>query len=77
MSRDEAMEEYMFLGLRLSDGVSLDKFEREFGSPCRSVYGTVLDDLVSLDLLICLKTKLRLTRRGLLLSNQVFARFLL
>jgi oxygen-independent coproporphyrinogen-3 oxidase len=77
LSRDQAIEEYMFLGLRMADGVYLDEFEREFGCPCRSFYGRTIDDLVRLELLLCNKTNLRLTRRGMLLSNQVFARFLL
>ena len=77
LSLVEAMEEYMFLGLRLADGVSMDKFELEFGCPCRGVYGTAIDELVRLDLLRSHNTNLRLTRRGMLLSNQVFARFLL
>jgi len=76
LTRNEAMEEYMFLGLRLADGVALKEFEREFGCPCRSVYGTVIDELVSLELLMTDKSRLRLTRRGMLLSNQVFNRFL-
>jgi oxygen-independent coproporphyrinogen-3 oxidase len=61
----------------MSDGIYLDKFEQEFGHPCRVVYGKVIDELVRLDLLLSDKTDLRLTRRGMLLSNQVFTRFLL
>ena len=76
LTRNEAIEEYMFLGLRLADGVTLNEFEREFGCPCRSVYGTVIDEIVSLGLLLCHGNRLRLTRRGMLLSNQVFNRFL-
>lgn len=76
LSREEAMQEYIFLGLRVADGVSLEKFEAEFGSSCRSIYGEVIDGLVRLDLLLCNETDLRLTRRGMLLSNQVFARFI-
>jgi oxygen-independent coproporphyrinogen-3 oxidase len=77
LSQDEAMEEYMFLRLRMADGISLDEFEQEFGRPCRGVYGKVIDELVSFDLLLSHKTDLRLTKRGMLLSNQVFTRFLL
>ena len=77
LSRDEAMQEYMFLGLRLADGVSMDKFELEFGCSCLGVFGKVIDELVLLGLLLYNKTNLRLTRRGMLLSNQVFNRFLL
>lgn len=77
LSLNEAMEEYLFLGLRLADGISLDEFEKEFGCSYLEVYGTVIDQLVGFDLLLCQKNNLRLTRRGMLLSNQVFARFLL
>ncbi len=76
LSRDEALEEYMFLGLRLADGVSLIEFEQEFGSACRDIYGRIIDELVELGLMQCDKMYLRLTRRGRLLSNQVFTRFL-
>jgi oxygen-independent coproporphyrinogen-3 oxidase len=77
LTRDEAMEEFMFLGLRMADGVALDEFELKFGCPCRSVYGTVIDELVSLDLLLCHENRLCLSRRGMLLSNQIFSRLLL
>ncbi|MGB9080413.1 MAG: radical SAM family heme chaperone HemW [Desulfuromonadaceae bacterium] len=72
----DAMAEYMFLGLRLSDGVSLRAFECEFGRSPASVYGSIAADLAGLGLLIQHEDKLALTLRGMLLSNQVFARFL-
>ncbi|MSN27305.1 MAG: radical SAM family heme chaperone HemW [Geobacter sp.] len=76
LSLEDAMAEFMFLGLRLFDGISSDEFEREFDLPLRSVYGSVIDELTRIALLQCDQGVLRLTRRGLLLSNQVFARFL-
>lgn len=72
----DAMAEYMFLGLRLAEGVDLGAFEREFGRSLESVYGSVTTDLVRLGLLNHNGSALTLTRRGMLLSNQVFARFL-
>jgi len=77
LTQDDAMAEYMFLGLRLSDGVSRSAFQHEFGRPFESVYGSVAEDLARLGLLIQNENQLFLTRRGMLLSNQVFARFLL
>lgn len=76
LTLEDAMAEFMFLGLRLADGVLAENFEREFGSPLRSVYGAVIDELLRIGLLQQEQGALRLTRRGLLLSNQVFARFL-
>lgn len=76
LTEDDAMAEYMFLGLRLADGVTLHDFEQEFGRSFESVYGPVVADLARLGLLIKNKDILTLTQRGMLLSNQVFARFL-
>lgn len=76
LTQDDAMAEYMFLGLRLSDGVRLHDFEREFGRSLESVYGSATNDLVRLGLLIQDEGVCTLTRRGMLLSNQVFGRFL-
>lgn len=72
----DAMAEYMFLGLRTSDGVSLHDFEREFGRSLTSVYGSAITDLIGLGLLIQNKNVFALTRRGMLLSNRVFAEFI-
>ncbi len=76
LTLEDALAEFMFLGLRLADGVLAEDFEREFGSPLRSVYGSVINELLRIGLLQQEQGALRLTRRGLLLSNQVFARFL-
>lgn len=76
LTQDDAMAEYMFLGLRLSDGVSLRAFESEFGRSLESVYGSTMADLAGLGLLIEHEDALTLTLRGMLLSNRVFARFL-
>ena len=76
LSPGDAMAEYMYLGLRLSEGVSLDAFEQEFGRPLESVYGSATTDLVGLGLLSRDDNILTLTLRGMLLSNRVFATFL-
>ena len=76
LTEGDAMAEFMFLGLRLAEGVSLDDFQREFGRSLESVYGSAAEDLVRLGLLIKNGSRLALTRRGMLLSNQVFSRFI-
>lgn len=75
LTEEDAMAEYMFLGLRLAEGVTLHHFEQEFGRSFESVYGLIVADLVRLGLIIRNKDVLTLTQRGMLLSNQVFARF--
>lgn len=76
LQREDAMAEFMFLGLRLTEGVSHKRFEHEFGLPLAGIYGTVIDELVKIGLVRHERDRLRLTKRGTLLSNQVFARFL-
>ena len=77
MTQDDAMAEYMFLGLRMADGISMTAFEQEFGQPMDSVYGAAIEDCIRLGLLVRTNDRLALTVRGMLLSNQVFERFLL
>ena len=76
LTEAEAMSEFIFLGLRLSEGLSRHAFEQEFGRSLEAVYGATIFDLVQLGLLIQTPKSLTLTPRGILLSNQVFSRFL-
>ncbi len=71
-----AMAETMFLGLRLLDGLRTEEFTRRFGRDPMEIYGPQIRELVEEGLLEQLDGKLRLTKRGCLLSNQVFIRFL-
>ena len=74
--RQDAMAEFMFLGLRLSEGVACSAFEQEFGVAMGQLFGREIDALVAQGLLFADSDCIRLTRRGMLLSNRVFARFL-
>ena len=51
LTREDAMGEFMFLGLRMSSGVSRVEFERNFGCSMESVYGRTLEKYCSLGLL--------------------------
>jgi oxygen-independent coproporphyrinogen-3 oxidase len=71
-----ALEEAFFLGLRLNGGVSLVEIASRFGSePVRLVEPAVAE-LIEAGLLERAGERVRLTSRGRLLSNEVFARFL-
>lgn len=72
----EAMAEYMFLGLRMLEGVDTMAFSREFGATVTDVWPGVAEGLCREGLLVEDGTFLRLSRRGLLLANRVFAAFL-
>ena len=73
----ERMEEFMFLGLRLTEGVSFVRFRQRFGKEMDTVYGKELQELAELGLLLRDESGVRLSRRGIDVSNAVFERFLL
>jgi oxygen-independent coproporphyrinogen-3 oxidase len=62
----------MILGLRLIDGVSVADFESRFGASPDAIFGEAIERHTGLELLERDGDRLRLTPRGLLLSNEVF-----
>ncbi len=77
VSAEQEMAETMMMGLRLTaKGVSLDEFERRFGIPLMERYGNQVAELRAQGLLELKNGRLRLTRRGRLLGNLVFMRFI-
>lgn len=77
LSEKEEMEEFMFLGLRMMCGVRKSEFLRLFGVPVDTVYGESLKKLQEYGLLEIGKDTIRLTKRGIDISNYVFEQFLL
>lgn len=76
LSREEQMEEYMFLGLRLMTGVTKSGFAQRFGRRMEEVYGSVIDRHCREGLLASDGDCVRLTDRGIDVSNYVMADFL-
>lgn len=76
LSRNTQIEEYMFLGLRMTEGIEKNQFYRTFGFTVGQVYGNVIRRLESEDLICDTPTQLYLTQRGIDLSNYVLAQFL-
>lgn len=77
LSLENQMEEYMFLGLRMCDGVSIKKFESQFGKDIFSVYQKVIDKFVKEELLEIDGDMIKLTPFGNDISNYVMSEFLL
>ena len=76
LSVQEQMEEFMFLGLRKTDGVSEKSFFETFGVQIDTVYGETIGKLEKERLLIKEKGQIRLTERGVDISNYVMSEFL-
>lgn len=77
LTTEEQMEEFMFLGLRLMEGVSMGEFQRLFGKSMEQVYGRAIVEFEAQGLLERTGERLCLTPRGIDVSNRVFAEFLL
>jgi len=66
----------LLLGLRLvQEGVGMGEFQRRFGRPLMDAFGADVEELTQQGLLEVLPDRIRLTRRGHLLANQVFLHF--
>ncbi len=77
VSITEAIEEEMFLGLRMKQGVNKRHFYEKFGRPLNSLYNRTIKDLKQKGLLYEDEDRLALTHEGLFLGNDVFSSFLL
>nr|MBA2247635.1 coproporphyrinogen III oxidase family protein [Chloroflexia bacterium] len=72
-----ALGETMMLGLRLvQDGVDADAFGRRHGQTLDEAFGVTIEELIGLGMLQRNERSVRLTQRGLMIANDVVARFL-
>ena len=77
LSRNEQIEEFMFLGLRMTEGISEKKFEENFNVRLMDIYGDILQKYEETGFMEHIETKWRLTRKGIHVSNHILADFLL
>ena len=77
LTKDNQIEETMFLGLRVLEGVSKEQFREHFSCELNVVYRKELEKLEQEGLLEEEGDFVRLTSRGIDLSNPVLAEFLL
>lgn len=76
-SFEEKMEEEMFLGLRMNQGVNINRFENKFGVSIEKIFGQTINQLIKRGLLFKNNQDLSLTERGKVIGNEVFEAFLL
>jgi len=77
VSRKAQMEEFMFLGLRMKNGITRQQFLQTFGIAIEGIYKDVLDKMKQEELLFVEEGEIRLTERGMDLGNYVMSQFLL
>ena len=76
LTPEEMQEEFMFMGLRMNEGISREEFLKRFKTDITSVYGQEISELISEGLLTENKGRISLTDRGVDVSNQVFEKFI-
>lgn len=74
---EDSMEEFVFMGLRILSGISINEFQKRFGVNIESIYKDVIDKNINKKLLVLENNKLRLTEKGIELSNSVMSDFIL
>ena len=72
-----AISETMMLGIRLAEGIAKSEFQKLFNASLEDVYGDEIDYLTDAGLIETRGERVALTRRGKMLGNTVFERFLL
>lgn len=76
LSKESQMEEFMYLGLRKTEGISRTAFQDYFQKSLDEIYGTVIEKLNDEKLLECDGDRVKLSHRGMDVSNCVLAEFL-
>lgn len=77
LRRKDEMEEFMFLGLRKINGVSEYDFYKSFRVSMDEIYKESIENLIKEGLLVREENRIRLTDRGIDLSNYALSQFLL
>lgn len=74
-SKEDMKKEYMLLGLRKIDGISISKFKEKFIENPIYLYRKELEKLVKEELIVIDADNIRLTNKGLDLANLVWEEF--
>lgn len=73
----EIIEEELFLGLRKSEGISIEQFNIQYPFDFQRLYGQTVESLLEKKLIIIENQRLKMTALGLNQGNDVFEAFLL
>ncbi|WP_283694340.1 radical SAM family heme chaperone HemW [Clostridium perfringens] len=76
-SKNDNMEEFMFMGLRKINGIDENKFKKRFSMNINDVYGEILNKYIGEGLLIRESGRIFLSEKGIEISNIIMADFLL
>lgn len=73
----DAKEEFVFLGLRKIEGISIEEYKKNFNEDIYSQYKNEIESNINKGLLEIEENRLKLTRKGIDLSNSVMSDFII
>lgn len=74
---NDNMEEFVFMGLRMIEGIKINEFKERFDKDIYEVYGDIIEKNIKKELLVSNSDKLYLTSKGMEISNYVMSDFIL
>ena len=74
---ESRMEEFMYLGLRMINGISRQEFQDRFSRDVFEIYGDVINKYAEQGFIAVDDNRVRLTDRGIDVSNYILADFIL
>lgn len=77
LSIEERIEEFMFLGLRMTAGISCSEFENKFSTVVEGIYGEIIKKFIKHNVLVKEGDRIYFTDYGLDISNSALAEFLI
>jgi len=75
LSPAEQIGETIIMNLRMLEGIDLERFRRHFGQALETLYAETIEKFSALGLLEIQDNRLRLTSKGLFLSDEIFQGF--
>lgn len=76
LTKKDKIEEFIFMGLRMNEGINLDVFKERFDTDFYDIYQEVMDKLIKRELVRFDGKNISLTQKGREISNSVFIEFL-
>ncbi|MCE9674247.1 radical SAM family heme chaperone HemW [Paraclostridium bifermentans] len=76
LTKKDKIEEFIFMGLRMNEGINVDIFKERFDTDFYDIYQAVMDKLIKRELVRFDGKNISLTQKGREISNSVFIEFL-
>lgn len=76
-SREDEIEEFVFMGLRMNEGINVARFKEKFNISIESIYRSAIEKNIERKLIKIDNSRMLLTSKGMELSNEVMSDFIL